>query len=107
MHKNLPLSDVEFSTLTINYNGMCLSGNDKKILLEQLEQQNISVPYSCRSGLCGRCKITLLKGEVTALKKGACDKQGQILSCSCIPKNDITLSASVDVYGSSRVDYSG
>ncbi len=81
-------------TLTINYNGMRFIGNDQQILLEQLEQQNIAIPYSCRSGICESCKITLLQGEVVALNKAARCKDGGILSCSCVPKGDIVLGPS-------------
>ena len=39
------------------------------MLLEQLEQQGIRVPYSCRAGICGSCRIRLEEGEVSPLKK--------------------------------------
>ncbi len=62
------------------------TGNNQQILLEQLEQQGIRVPYSCRAGICGSCRITLLSGEVAPLKKSALGDNGTILCCSCIPK---------------------
>ncbi len=34
-------------------------------LLELAEDQNIDVPFSCRSGSCGSCKTRLLQGRVT------------------------------------------
>ncbi len=40
------------------------------MLLEQLEQQGIRVPYSCRAGICGSCRIRLEEG-VSPLKKNA------------------------------------
>ncbi|WP_432763922.1 2Fe-2S iron-sulfur cluster-binding protein [Escherichia coli] len=37
------------------------------MLLEQLENQGIRIPYSCRTGICGSCRVQLLEGEVTPL----------------------------------------
>ena len=82
--------DSEHS-VTIEYEGKVFTGNNQQILLEQLEQQGIRVPYSCRAGICGSCRITLLSGEVAPLKKSALGDNGTILCCSCIPKSDLTL----------------
>lgn len=77
--------------VTLNWNGQAFSGNNQQVLLEQLEMQGIRIPYSCRAGICGSCKVTLVSGEVSALKKGAIRKDGTILSCSCIPSGDLIL----------------
>lgn len=61
------------------------------MLLEQLESQGIRVPYSCRAGICGCCRIRLIEGEVSALKQSAIGDDGTILSCSCIPKTPLVL----------------
>lgn len=75
----------------IDWEGTTFGGNNQQILLEQLEQQGIRVPYSCRAGLCGSCRVTLLDGEVNPLKKSAIRDDGTILSCSCVPKTALTL----------------
>ncbi|AJQ98721.1 Flavodoxin reductases (ferredoxin-NADPH reductases) family 1 [Enterobacteriaceae bacterium bta3-1] len=79
-------------SVNIEYQGQTFVGNNQQILLEQLEAQGIRIPYSCRAGLCGSCKITLVEGEVTPLKQSAISSNGTILSCSCIPKSSIKLS---------------
>lgn len=78
-------------SLRISYQGTTFTGNNQEILLEQLEQNGFHIPYSCRAGLCGTCKMTLESGQVAPLKKSAIGEQGQILSCSCIPVSDIKL----------------
>ncbi|RLM23047.1 hypothetical protein BIY29_11105 [Brenneria alni] len=78
-------------TVTIHYQGKSLKGNNQQILLEQLEQQGIRIPYSCRAGICGCCKLTLISGDVLALKKSAIGENGAILACSCVPQSDISL----------------
>lgn len=77
--------------LAITWRGETFCGNNQDILLEQLEMAGIRVPYSCRAGLCGSCKVTLLSGDVKALKQSAVRQDGTILSCSCIPASDVTL----------------
>lgn len=78
--------------VTISYQGSAFTGNNQQILLEQLEMQGLRIPYSCRAGICGACKLTLESGEVSPLKASAVGKDGAVLSCSCIPSSDIVLS---------------
>ena len=79
------------TAVTIDYQGEQFSGNNQQILLEQLEMQGHHIPYSCRAGICGSCKMTLVSGEVKALKQSAIRADGTILACSCIPVGDIEL----------------
>ncbi|EFO4321669.1 TPA: (2Fe-2S)-binding protein, partial [Escherichia coli] len=53
--------------------------------------QGIRIPYSCRAGICGSCRVQLLEGEVTPLKKSAMGDDGTILCCSCVPKTALKL----------------
>ena len=78
-------------TVEINWLGERFRGNNQQVLLEQLESQGIRVPYSCRAGICGCCRIRLVEGEVSALKKSAIAEDGTILSCSCMPKTALRL----------------
>ncbi len=77
----------------ISWQGQTFRGNNQQVLLEQLENQGIRVPYSCRAGVCGCCKIKLVEGEVNAMKKSAIRQDGSILCCSCIPKTALRLEA--------------
>jgi len=78
-------------SVTIEYAGNVFTGNNQQILLEQLEQQGIRIPYSCRAGICGSCRIQLVEGEVAPLKQSAIGNNGTVLCCSCIPKSDVKL----------------
>lgn len=80
-------------TVEIDWQGQKFRGNNQQVLLEQLENQGIRVPYSCRAGICGCCRIRLVEGEVNAMKKSAIAQDGTILSCSCIPKTSLRLEA--------------
>ncbi|STQ45401.1 2Fe-2S ferredoxin YfaE [Ewingella americana] len=77
--------------LEINYQGTTFIGNNQQILLEQLEMQGLRIPYSCRAGICGACRLTLESGEVSPLKASAIGKDGTVLACSCIPSSDVVL----------------
>lgn len=78
-------------SVTISWQGETFSGNNQQVLLEQLEMHGYRIPYSCRAGICGSCHLTLIFGEVTPMKQGAIQKNGRILSCSCIPASDLVL----------------
>ncbi|WP_312241670.1 YcbX family protein [Pantoea sp.] len=89
--KSIAAEKNALQPLTINWQGKTFQGNNQDILLEQLEAAGIRIPYSCRAGLCGSCKMTLVSGEVNALKQSAVRQDGTILSCSCVPVGDIEL----------------
>ena len=65
----------------------------KKTLLECLEQANVEVHYHCRDGFCGACRITLTAGEINYPKGEplAFVGKNEILSCCCVPVTDISL----------------
>lgn len=71
------------------------TGNTKDSILEQGEAAGMLLPYSCRGGMCGRCKIKLKSGEVKQLASdGLSDsekEQGFVLACSSIPQSDLVL----------------
>lgn len=71
-------------------------GNSKETILEQGEAAGLILPFSCRGGMCGRCKIKLEDGEVRELPSDALSdeekQQGYILACSTIPKSDVVVS---------------
>ncbi|WAS99680.1 YcbX family protein [Rouxiella chamberiensis] len=89
--ENVDLPESREQQVAITYQGKSFTGNNQQILLEQLEQQGFRVPYSCRAGICGSCKLTMKEGEVNALKASAIGKEGKILTCSCVPASDLIL----------------
>ncbi len=70
-------------------------GNTKDTILEQGEAAGMLLPYSCRGGMCGRCKIKLKSGDVRQLATdGLSDEekeQGFVLACSAVPQSDLVL----------------
>lgn len=80
-------------TLRIEWQEQIFQGNNQQPLLEQLEQHGIRIPYSCRAGICGCCRIVLQEGQVHAMKEGALLDDGTLLACSCIPRSDVKITS--------------
>ena len=72
-------------------------GDNKTTLLEQAEKNGVNIPYNCRAGYCGVCRVTLESGEVRVLADHALTDDGRntkkVLACSCIPQTDVVISA--------------
>jgi ferredoxin len=64
-------------------------------ILELAEDEGIQIPFECRQGFCGECKIKMISGEVSmeetqGLENG--DETGNvILPCVAIPVTDVIL----------------
>ncbi|WWP01024.1 MAG: 2Fe-2S iron-sulfur cluster binding domain-containing protein [Candidatus Dasytiphilus stammeri] len=74
--------------ITVIYQGKKFFGNNQQILLEQLEENGFTIPYSCRIGICGYCKLRLIKGQIKQQNKVI---NNNILSCCSIPVTNIEL----------------
>lgn len=90
--KNFPTESIkDYQPCTITFQDKKIKGNNQQTILEQLEQHHISIPNSCRAGVCGRCSVLLKKGNVKPLTQSAIKQNKHILACSCVPKGDITI----------------
>ncbi|WWO97755.1 MAG: 2Fe-2S iron-sulfur cluster binding domain-containing protein [Candidatus Dasytiphilus stammeri] len=79
---------TESNNITIIYQGKIFIGNNQQMLLEQLEENGFSIPYSCRIGICGYCKLSLIKGKIKPPNKVI---NKNILSCCSIPATSLEL----------------
>lgn len=61
-------------------------------VLQQLEKRGFKVPYQCREGYCGACRMVLMKGSVDYVQDPlAWCGDSEILACSCIVVVDATV----------------
>ena len=84
-------------------NKFVVDAEGKKTLLEELEDQNLDVNYSCRSGFCGACKARVLNGSVIKTKNTICRlADNEILTCCTKADGDLELSFEnkVDIFQS-------
>lgn len=69
-----------------------------KTILDSALSSELVFKYSCKSGQCGICKTTLLKGEVIEIQEQLAlnreDDSNQFLSCCCTAASDILIDAS-------------
>ncbi len=94
--KNKSVNTVK-SKITINFDSWNTThqGNTKDSILVQGENADLIMPYSCRAGNCGRCRVKLQSGDVEQLSTNGLMPDeiqgGYILSCVSIPKSDIVI----------------
>lgn len=91
IEKEFPLIEnveVDFTVFGKEYHTELPDNKDK--ILQQLLIQKFSVPYSCKSGICGSCECYLEEGEVELLENEYLtekeEAQGKILACMSIAK---------------------
>jgi ferredoxin len=58
-------------------------------LLEALEDNGINHPNTCRTGVCGDCKIHVKSGDSRGLKD---QETNSVYACKCKPTSDMILS---------------
>ena len=66
-------------------------------LLEAAEDAGLDLPFECRSGICGHCKVKLLEGEVTMSAEDALSQsdklEGVVLSCQARARTNVVVDA--------------
>lgn len=50
-------------TVVLHRSGKRIDIPPEQSMLEALEQANVSIPFSCREGMCRSCEVTLIAGE--------------------------------------------
>ena len=76
---------------------LVVSAAGRATLLEAAEDAGLDLPFECRSGICGRCKVKLLEGEVTMSADDALSKsdklEGVVLSCQARARSNVVVDA--------------
>jgi glycine betaine catabolism B len=66
-------------------------------ILEAAEQLGIELPFECRSGICGQCKVRLISGTVEMETQDALSpaesKTGVILACQAHCSSEVVIDA--------------
>jgi glycine betaine catabolism B len=69
----------------------------RQTVLEASEELGVDIPYDCRAGICGQCKVKLLSGRVVMEAEDALDHMdranGVILSCQARCVDQVVVEA--------------
>jgi ferredoxin-NADP reductase len=80
------------ATLRLANSGRLISASHDHTLLETLESNGVNVPSQCRMGICGRCSVQLLEGEVVSTSdiglSGVERRRGFRLACCSKPASE-------------------
>ena len=86
-------------TVTLKATGHQFQVASGETVLEAARRAGVALPYSCRSGVCGSCKATLLEGRCEyprnpPLGLNADDRAHHaVLLCQTVPASDLVLAA--------------
>lgn len=58
-----PAAPAGTFTVVLHRSGQRIEVAPRQSLLDALEDANVSVPFSCREGMCRSCEVSLLEGE--------------------------------------------
>ena len=75
---------------------MCIRDSNDTVL-DLAESADVSIESDCRSGICGQCKVKLIRGEVTMDCEDALSNSdkaaGLILACQANAKSNLIVDA--------------
>jgi CDP-4-dehydro-6-deoxyglucose reductase len=86
-------------TVTIQSSGRHFPVAPGETVLEAAQRAGIALPYSCRAGVCGSCKATLLEGHCEYPRNppvalsGTSPSQHAILLCQAVPTENLLIEA--------------
>ena len=85
--------------VTLNSSGRHFDVAPGETVLEAAQRAGIALPYSCRAGVCGSCKATLLQGHCEYPRNpplalsGSPPAQRAVLLCQAVPVSDLRIEA--------------
>ncbi len=79
----------------LSYKDQCFNTLEGENVLDAFLRKGITIPFSCRDGVCHSCKQIAVSGNIpVAAQKGLTDaqcEQGYFLPCSCVPTEDMDI----------------
>jgi ferredoxin len=91
------LPDGVIPSLSFQKSGINAEQPAEQTLLEVAEEAGVSIPFECRSGICGQCKTRLISGRVKMEVQDALTQadraKGLVLACQAHATRDCVIDA--------------
>ncbi len=90
-------ANAQIAKVTFKKSGKSGNLSPENTILEVAEELGVELESSCRSGVCGTCKVRLLSGSVTMECEDGLEpdekEQGVILACQAMSRNNVEVDA--------------
>lgn len=88
----LPTSSTSSSVIVLSKSGQEVACDGKQSILDAAETEGVALPFGCRRGECGACKVKKIAGEVIYDDNVACE-DGFIYTCIARPVGRVVIEA--------------
>ncbi len=89
--------EIQSATVTFGLSNQTIDIDASTTVLEAAEHAGVTLPWECRAGICGQCKVRCTSGRVKMDSRDALSKteeaDGYILACQSHP---VTESVSIE-----------
>jgi len=87
---------------TLKYQGREVRSREGETVLDAFLRQGISIPFSCRNGICHVCMQRCTEGAIPPVAQNGLSRdmhgQGYFLACRCVPLGDMEIAPPSDLY---------
>src|SRR5512140_1567269 len=91
----------------LKYQGRTVATRDGENVLDAFLRNGISVPFSCRNGICHVCLQRSVQGAVAPVAQHGLRPelrdQGYFMACKCVPLADMEIAPPTELYKTTLV----